>query len=116
MDVSIARRRFVVLRLERSPPRGLALPCGFQSPAGDSLSCDLDAVLVTAWPDGVVSIARRRFVVLRLGPVSYTHLRAHETVLDLVCRLLLEKKKRRLNCDVCSLDLKHILTHIITSD
>ena len=23
------------------------------------------------------------------GPVSYTHLRAHETVLDLVCRLLL---------------------------
>ena len=28
-----------------------------------------------------------------VGPVSYTHLRAHETVLDLVCRLLLEKKK-----------------------
>ena len=28
----------------------------------------------------------------RGGPVSYTHLRAHETVLDLVCRLLLEKK------------------------
>ena len=26
--------------------------------------------------------------------VSYTHLRAHETVLDLVCRLLLEKKTR----------------------
>ena len=26
------------------------------------------------------------------GPVSYTHLRAHETVLDLVCRLLLENK------------------------
>ena len=28
------------------------------------------------------------------NPVSYTHLRAHETVLDLVCRLLLEKKKQ----------------------
>ena len=26
-------------------------------------------------------------------PVSYTHLRAHETVLDLVCCLLLDKKK-----------------------
>src|SRR5664280_2091182 len=26
--------------------------------------------------------------------VSYTHLRAHETVLELVCRLLLEKKKK----------------------
>ena len=25
-------------------------------------------------------------------PVSYTHLRAHETVLDIVCRLLLDKK------------------------
>ena len=30
-----------------------------------------------------------------LAPVSYTHLRAHETVLDLVCRLLLEKKKHK---------------------
>ena len=30
-------------------------------------------------------------------PVSYTHLRAHETVLDLVCRLLLEKKKQQTN-------------------
>ena len=29
------------------------------------------------------------------GAVSYTHLRAHETVLDLVCRLLLEKKKQK---------------------
>ena len=27
-----------------------------------------------------------------LTAVSYTHLRAHETVLDLVCRLLLENK------------------------
>ena len=27
-----------------------------------------------------------------LAPVSYTHLRAHETSLHLVCRLLLEKK------------------------
>ena len=28
--------------------------------------------------------------------VSYTHLRAHETVLDIVCRLLLETKNRDL--------------------
>ena len=28
----------------------------------------------------------------RRVPVSFTHLRAHETVLDIVCRLLLEKK------------------------
>ena len=31
---------------------------------------------------------------LRLVSVSYTHLRAHETREDLVCRLLLEKKKK----------------------
>src|SRR5665648_1120962 len=30
---------------------------------------------------------------IRHGAVSYTHLRAHETRHDLVCRLLLEKKK-----------------------
>ena len=37
---------------------------------------------------------RGRFIIDPDGviPVSYTHLRAHETVLDLVCRLLLGKK------------------------
>ena len=33
--------------------------------------------------------------VPRTQAVSYTHLRAHETVLDLVCRLLLEKKTNK---------------------
>ena len=33
-------------------------------------------------------------VEIKLGAVSYTHLRAHETREDLVCRLLLEKKKQ----------------------
>eukprot|EP00658_Telonema_sp_P-2_P046236 TRINITY_DN34350_c0_g1_i1.p1 TRINITY_DN34350_c0_g1~~TRINITY_DN34350_c0_g1_i1.p1 ORF type:complete len:124 (+),score=20.54 TRINITY_DN34350_c0_g1_i1:110-481(+) len=32
-------------------------------------------------------------------PVSYTHLRAHETPEHLVCRLLLEKKKQNKNHD-----------------
>ena len=31
--------------------------------------------------------------ILGTATVSYTHLRAHETTLHLVCRLLLEKKK-----------------------
>ena len=38
--------------------------------------------------------------------VSYTHLRAHETVLDLVCRLLLEKKKKT-NPRYVTNDIKH---------
>eukprot|EP00658_Telonema_sp_P-2_P076600 TRINITY_DN6738_c0_g1_i4.p1 TRINITY_DN6738_c0_g1~~TRINITY_DN6738_c0_g1_i4.p1 ORF type:complete len:167 (-),score=43.39 TRINITY_DN6738_c0_g1_i4:100-600(-) len=33
--------------------------------------------------------------VLTVLPVSYTHLRAHETPEHLVCRLLLEKKKKK---------------------
>ena len=50
-------------------------------------------------------------------PVSYTHLRAHETVLDLVCRLLLEKK----NFETRKHNYKHkgndynVLTGIYTS-
>src|SRR5660398_177105 len=33
--------------------------------------------------------------MIRGIPVSYTHLRAHETKANLVCRLLLEKKKTK---------------------
>ena len=38
-------------------------------------------------------VKQKRVLTFGDNPVSYTHLRAHETVLDLVCRLLLEKKK-----------------------
>src|SRR5450756_1635183 len=42
-----------------------------------------------------LSYAHGHDVVHRdIKPVSYTHLRAHETRHDLVCRLLLEKKKK----------------------
>ena len=44
---------------------------------------------VIACREGAAGIIRLN----RPKAVSYTHLRAHETVLDLVCRLLLEKKK-----------------------
>ena len=49
-----------------------------------------DATWSQTLPDWIGSHVRA------LESVSYTHLRAHETVLDLVCRLLLEKKKRQL--------------------
>ena len=44
---------------------------------------------------GILNVAApswSAFTPRSLTPVSYTHLRAHETVLDLVCRLLLAKK------------------------
>src|SRR5680860_1725753 len=34
-------------------------------------------------------------MAVQAAPVSYTHLRAHETDSYLVCRLLLEKKKKK---------------------
>src|SRR5665213_3821033 len=42
--------------------------------------------------DGLLEVHRRR---TSCHPVSYTHLRAHETGRNLVCRLLLEKKKKK---------------------
>jgi len=53
------------------------------------------------WPAERLGLGRSRLGLRILGgfalaavllPVSYTHLRAHETSLHLVCRLLLEKK------------------------
>eukprot|EP00825_Cyclidium_porcatum_P011788 TRINITY_DN16087_c0_g1_i2.p4 TRINITY_DN16087_c0_g1~~TRINITY_DN16087_c0_g1_i2.p4 ORF type:complete len:139 (-),score=21.26 TRINITY_DN16087_c0_g1_i2:3-419(-) len=64
---------------------------------------DVDAALALAEREVVAAVhgdGQDRRVVLEnsrgavaLVPVSYTHLRAHETRHDLVCRLLLEKKK-----------------------
>ena len=57
---------------------------------------------LTGSPLRLLSVEQRKggaIVALEgLTPVSYTHLRAHETVLDLVCRLLLEKKKNQTSC------------------
>ena len=44
----------------------------------------------------VIDIVKKHNIVA----VSYTHLRAHETVLDLVCRLLLEKKKNKIKQNI----------------
>src|SRR5665811_201848 len=44
-----------------------------------------ESAATTSWT-ALVREARMKY----LGAVSYTHLRAHETVLDLVCRLLLD--------------------------
>ena len=43
-------------------------------------------------PTAKVDLAGFDQSVRALAPVSYTHLRAHETPEQLVCRLLLEKK------------------------
>ena len=45
------------------------------------------------WYTNVEYLRKIAGPVYGLASVSYTHLRAHETEADLVCRLLLEKKK-----------------------
>src|SRR5450759_592351 len=55
------------------------------SAAGGAAICQPAATAATT------TILISRFIPFPLAPVSYTHLRAHETRHDLVCRLLLEK-------------------------
>src|SRR5450756_2849965 len=47
------------------------------------------------WPQGCPERPYRPGTAEPCSPVSYTHLRAHETRHDLVCRLLLEKKNTK---------------------
>ena len=64
---------------------------------------------------------KRRIKTRRVMSVSYTHLRAHETVLDLVCRLPLDKNKpqqHNTNKYVILVNLRkthlaHSMTHLI---
>src|SRR5664280_439110 len=60
---------------------------GFVPSAAFGLFAGARPLLGLACADGRDALLKRN-----LEAVSYTHLRAHETVLDLVCRLLLEKK------------------------
>ena len=61
---------------------------------GDSNSQEIKEMLKKAeakkWPAAAKEMFKKG-----IETVSYTHLRAHETVLDLVCRLLLEKQKHK---------------------
>ena len=62
---------------------------------GESDTEELDAETTGLTdPDQALDFVNKTGIdALAVATVSYTHLRAHETVLDLVCRLLLEKKK-----------------------
>ena len=63
-------------------------------------------ILVTEISEAWISrITREGKVLWSVKAVSYTHLRAHETVLDLVCRLLLETKNNSLIWTLCHLNI-----------
>src|SRR5665648_1168319 len=56
------------------------------------LSAHVSAWVAVGPPTSAVALPAAA-TLRAVSPVSYTHLRAHETRHDLVCRLLLEKKK-----------------------
>eukprot|EP00657_Telonema_sp_P-1_P010628 TRINITY_DN5134_c0_g1_i1.p1 TRINITY_DN5134_c0_g1~~TRINITY_DN5134_c0_g1_i1.p1 ORF type:complete len:162 (-),score=49.20 TRINITY_DN5134_c0_g1_i1:81-566(-) len=84
----IMRRLQAVVDGGQTPPDAAA---SSSSASGGSITAD--GIVLPATP-GFIAALRYHLTLLRQQyAVSYTHLRAHETVLDLVCRLLLEKKK-----------------------
>src|SRR5665811_1160606 len=74
------------LAFATASPHGLTSPLSTNSQAHSSKG--------TLSPHKEAPTDCRHTVSGSISPVSYTHLRAHETVLDLVCRLLLEKKQK----------------------
>ena len=87
---------------------GCVLPLAFHPTNEHLLASGSDDKTVRLWDvrDGACLhiFADHDAEVRSVASVSYTHLRAHETVLDLVCRLLLEKK----NSSLIHRDLSHM--------
>ena len=52
---------------------------------------NINSITIIITSEGIEKIKTEKKMTTK--PVSYTHLRAHETRSNLVCRLLLEKKK-----------------------
>ena len=87
---------FLTLRLRgRIHETGVYLAMGISK--GSVLLQYLLEVILVAAIALVISFGTSTAISHQIGssPVSYTHLRAHETGRNLVCRLLLEKKKKK---------------------
>ena len=70
------------------------VPCGSaELGLGENTVGRIADEMILWLPSAIISAGVVLLAMLTSRPVSYTHLRAHETVLDLVCRLLLEKKQ-----------------------
>ena len=94
MDCAIGKRSTVRFLLDGCKAAGLKAEMIFTGQTGWMQSGKYGFVLDSTYND-FVSGELEHAIVACYEPVSYTHLRAHETVLDLVCRLLLEKKKKK---------------------
>src|SRR5680860_1729732 len=101
-EVSVVAVAFQFARRERVLERevfrfGTATSVPFLSGVGSLLVAGRCRKVLQRRPSWIklVVVVRRVFCQVHPTPVSYTHLRAHETDSYLVCRLLLEKKKKK---------------------
>src|SRR5450759_2936127 len=69
---------------------GLAL-----RPQARNYACTIEPARHAVLPTPAIQWQSSQSIEDDTASVSYTHLRAHETRHDLVCRLLLEKKKKK---------------------
>ena len=81
-------------RLEVRPFLGIALSVCFAASSPEGGKDGVCAMPRPLLPGEVSPKVTERLYKETLRTVSYTHLRAHETDSYLVCRLLLEKKKK----------------------
>ena len=78
--VSVSKEKVIKVTVEDADPQRAADIAAFFVSSLDRLNRTLNVSKASY---------NRAFIERRLAAVSYTHLRAHETVLDLVCRILL---------------------------
>ena len=84
------RKAFTIEEILAAPPITYPITLPMCAPLSDGAAA---AILGTDEGLARIGADRSRCIRIAASAVSYTHLRAHETVLDIVCRLLLEKKK-----------------------
>src|SRR5659263_742373 len=99
------RKTFSPLPSETNPSLVSSIASSYPSWTASTFARTLFTYAPANLPVGgrALSDTRAQELTHTLRPVSYTHLRAHETRHDLVCRLLLEKK----NNDPTSYHYKH---------
>src|SRR5450756_2728261 len=88
--------KFVFLTGESGAGKSTVLRLIYRAERPTNGTILVDGADTAAAHGGSLTTLRRRMGMVfqdYMLPVSYTHLRAHETRHDLVCRLLLEKKK-----------------------
>src|SRR2546422_8574763 len=95
----------------RRPPRSTLFPYTtlFRS-TPNKLACVRSALVRSAFPRRATSrLARRRFAPVKFAPRSEEHTSELQSRLHLVCRLLLEKKKKKRHSSHITLVQSHSL-------